>query len=243
MAYFSFDQMGLNIARGLVKDLSGINKFGFSNTINSTWDYVSVGSIHFPDTALPVSVVSDSDSDKPTGLGAWTVEVQGLDAAGLHQVENVTLDGLTPVSTVNPFLRVYRMSVDTASSDSGGIGMITASIDGNEVSRIDPAYDNQTLQAVFTVPSDKTGYITSMTISAAKDNAAIMAGLFIRSPGVNKVFKVKQLVDIYRDTTTIEFRTPIKVESLSDIAIKSRSDNSNVEVCGTFNMVMETNRT
>jgi hypothetical protein len=243
MAYFSFDQMGLNIARGLVKDLSGLNKFGFSDSINSSWDNVSIGGLYYPDVASLVSVVSASDEDKPSGTGAWTMKIEGLAVDGTEQEETITLDGTSPVVSTNEYLRVFRMFIETADTTDGAADVIVASIAGNEISRIDPEYDNQTLQAAYTVPEGKTAYITSMTISAAKDNAAVMAGLFVKDSGPNAVFSVKQIVNIFRNTTTIEFRTPIKITSLSDIVIKAKSDASNVEVSGTFNMVLENNRT
>lgn len=235
--------MGLNIARGLVKDLSGINKFGFADSVNSSWTDISIGSVGYPTIADKVSVVSTSGDDAAGGAGAYEIEIQGLDAAGYHAVEIMAVTGTAPILSTGDFQRVYRMKVCKAGTAGGSVGELIASIGGIEVSRIDPEFDNQTLQAAFTVPVDKTGYITSLTISAAKDNSPVMAAIYVREPGIDTVFNVKQLVNIFRNTTTIEFRVPIKVSSMSDIVVRAKADTSNVEVSASWNMILEQNRT
>jgi hypothetical protein len=99
----------LAIAKGEVHGYSVVHKFGANFDIdnNSEPETVWTGGGLYPwsslATAQTLYVLSESSED--TGI----LEIQGLDENYNLQTEELTLTGTTAVTTVNTFLRVYRM--------------------------------------------------------------------------------------------------------------------------------------
>ena len=89
------------------------------------------GLIQFPAVADTVDIVSDSVLDTAAGTGARTLLVEGVNDDFDEISEIVTLDGLTPVSTLQNFLYVNSSTVATAGATTGNQGLITFNITGN----------------------------------------------------------------------------------------------------------------
>ena len=119
--------------------------------------------------ATTLQLVSTSASDIADGVGARNVIVSGLDANYASIQETVTLNGLTPVTLVNQFLRVNSMIVMSAGNAEGNVGTLnlTRVSGGNLQCRIDPM-DGISRQAVYTVPAGNTLQITDMFFSSNK---------------------------------------------------------------------------
>lgn len=231
----------INIAAGLVTGHSHINKFGFNNEVPTTFEVIALGSSNFtyPTTAGVVTLVSTDANDDDGDTGARTVSLQGLDSDYNQIEETVTLNGQTNVTSTKSFLRLFRMRIETAGSSGGGEGTITATVGGNELSRIEPDFDNQTLQAAYTVPADKTGYLIRMQATSTKDNKAAMVGLFTRSSDADSVFTVKQLIEVYRNNVVVDFPVPIEIPAKTDIELRGKNLNSgNVSIGGTFDLIL-----
>jgi len=229
---------GLAIATGEIENAISINKFGYNDTVGTSFETVQVGSANFvyPTTAATVSIVSDETTDDDGDTGANTVLLQGLDGDYNVITETVTMDGTNSVTTNASFLRIFRMSVETAGSSEASDGTITASIGGNVQATIDPEYDNQTLQAAYTVPAGYKGYISRLHVTSTKDNKAVMVGIFVRKPG--SVFQVKYIVEMYRNEITARFDVPIVVDEKSDIEIRAKNLNSGtVSVGAAFDLI------
>ena len=223
---------------------SHVNKFGFNDNVPTDFEVIAIGSANFtyPTSADIVSVVSDDTDDADGGSGARTVSLEGLDNDYNSISETVTLDGTNSVSTNGSFLRVFRMRIETAGSSGGSEGTVIATIDGNEIARIDPDFDNQTLQAIYTVPAGKKAYLLRMQVTSTKDNKAAMVGLFTRSSAADSVFTVKQLVEIYRNTVVVDFPVPLEIDEKSDIELRGKNLNSgNVSIGGTFDLILVDN--
>lgn len=227
------------IARGLVQGATHINKFGFNDTIPTTFEVIAIGSAEFtyPTSAGAVTVTSGSSNDDLTGTGARTVKLEGLDGNYDQISVTINMDGTDDVVTTETFLRLFRMSVETAGSGGGGAGTITATIGGNEMARIEPDYDNQSLQANYTIPAGKIGLLKRMQATSTKDNKAAMVGLFTKEP--NSVFKVKQLIEVYRNNVVVDFPIPLVIPEKTDIELKGKNLNSgNISVGGTFDLLL-----
>jgi len=246
-SYFPSEDTNLNIARGLVKGTFHVNKFGFNDTVGTDFEPISVGSTDFtyPTTAavaVLTSTSSEDDEDKGgdvEGTGAHRVEIQGLDEDYNLVTETLITNGTANRNSTNTFLRIFRAKVLTAGTNNGAVGTITISVGGNTLATIDPDYDNQTLQAVYTVPAGYTAYITRMQATSTKDNKAVMVGLFERPFGDDRVFNVKQLIEVYRNTCTVDFPVPLVVTEKSDIELRAKNLNSgNVSIGGTFDMIL-----
>ena len=220
---------------------SHINKFGFNDQVPDTFEVIAIGSSNFsyPTNAGVATVVSDDTNDDDGDVGARTVSIQGLDGDYNEVTETVTLDGTNSVTTDASFLRIFRMRVETAGSSEGAEGIITASVGGNELARINPNFDNQTLQAAYTVPAGKTAYLLRMQSTSTKDNKAAMVGLFTRSNAPDSVFTVKQLVEVYRNNVVVDFPIPLRIDEKTDIEIRGKNLNAgNVSIGGTFDLIL-----
>lgn len=154
---------GLEVARGNVDGISHVNKFGENRAVASgTREVVWSGSTAaypYPGSA-DITHISQA-SDQSTMRGE-TIEVQGLDTNWDPVTQDVDLNATntsTAVALTTALRRVFRAKVQANVVTTADIA-IHNSGDTTDYAII-PAGDNQTMMAVYTVPRDKTAYITS----------------------------------------------------------------------------------
>ena len=233
------DDEGLNIARGLVNGVSHINKFGHNDNIGTSYETVwSVGGVYaYPTNANTVILTSGDTDDTASGTGARVVEIQGLDGNYEAATVTVPMNGTGNASNSDiSFIRVFRMRVTKSGSQNTNDGNITATIGGTTVSQIDEG-EGQTLQANYTIPAGKTGYITDMHVSTGKENKAGLFKLVVKPFGNG--FQNKQVVEAYRNAISMEFPVPLQVTEKSDIEIQGKNLNTgNFSAAATFNITL-----
>lgn len=236
---------GYQIAEGNVPDHALYLKFGLNETVGADLETVWQGSTLYSYlTSASVVKISSSDvNDDVGGTGALTVQIYGLDANYAEQNETITLDGQTAVNTSKSYLRIHRMIVLSAGgtgSNEGviyaGTGTITAGVPANKYALIS-AGNNQTLMALWTVPSGKTAYMTSLFTSSAIANKTVLICLFIRPFG--EVFQVKQVFNTIASVTLREFIFPLKVLEKSDIEIRASTSGGGGSVSAAFDLWYE----
>ena len=145
------------------------------------------------------------DSVSSTSAGATQdIEIQGLydDGAGnwLNITQTVTLTGQARVAIPQPLIRVFRM-VNVSSTDIGaGVWVYcyenTAITGGrpNDTTTIRAVIDNgnnQTLMAVYTIPSGLTGYMRDWYSSTAGANKATNYVIDLKARPDGQVFQTK----------------------------------------------------
>lgn len=235
------DHDGIAIASGRAVKYSHINKFGFNDTVGTSWEPIQVGSANFtyPTTAAVASAVSTSSNDTSAGTGARTLSIQGLDENYNQYTETISLNGQSAVTTTGTFIRVFRARVETAGSGAASAGNITISVGGNTLATIDNDYDNQTLQAAYTIPARHRGYLIRMQATSTKDNKAAMVGMFAKPNGTDTVFTVKQLIEVYRNSVVVDFPIPLEFDEKTDLELRGLNLNSgNVSIGGTFDLIL-----
>ena len=257
---------GIHIANGQMLNTKHINKFGYNGAVGSTFELIGVSSanIVYPTVAGYVSIVSTELDDDGTDLdmeGAYTVKIDGLDGDYNEQSVTLTLNGTTAVTTqgMGPdgaditFLRVFRMSVETSFDENGAVGVITAGIyrvsDTTLLTQatINPAYDNQTLQAAYTVPAGKTAYMIRMQATATKDNKAGMVAIHTREyddvpSTATKPWKVKQIAEVFQNNVTVEFPVPLLIPEKTDIELRGKCLSLNtMGMGGTYDLLLVDN--
>ena len=180
------------IAGGLFTGYSIVNKFGTNGDIDTgtvpedMWD---VGGVYtgFPDSDLElVEVVSSDANDAAAGTGARTIRISGLDANYDVQSETITLNGTTPVDSVNTYRRVNTATIQSAGSGRVNAGTITirhttttANVFGSIV-----AGRNQTNIGAYTIPAGYTGYMRHLHGSIrGGTNATIDGNIWTRAFG------------------------------------------------------------
>lgn len=156
----------LEVAKGNVEKHSLINKFGRNDDIDSGSGFEDIwaagGVRTYLTAAETMDIVSDDADDISAGAGARTFYIEGLDSNYDETSETITLNGTTPVTTSNSYLRVHRCIVKTAGSSMVNEGNITVdpttSGSGARQALI-AAGDGQTLIGHYTIPNNKTAYM------------------------------------------------------------------------------------
>lgn len=235
----------LDVARGLINGHKQMYKFGFNgalaaDTEETVWD--GSNTYVYPSSAAVMYVSSSSTADDDGSTGATEIKVEGLDENYNEVSETVTMDGRTQVATTTEFLRVHRAFVTAVGSGGTAAGDIYVGTTGatNGVPTGDyyakiTQGENQTLQAVFTVPAGKTLYI---------DDASFSTGLSTGNKIV--VFRLKKSVDgedvmrtqlkknVQEGTHTEHYSVPLAFAEKTDIEVTATSDVANAEASATF---------
>jgi hypothetical protein len=106
-----------NVGRGDVEGAYIMHKFGANDDVGASLVPVTIGgNYRTPQTAQTLEILSDDVDDSVTGTGARKVLVIGLNGSGDEIREEVEMDGTTPVTLTNDFLRVYRLYVTETGS-------------------------------------------------------------------------------------------------------------------------------
>jgi hypothetical protein len=157
----------------------------------------------FPVTAVNVEVVSTSANDSAGGTGARTIRIEGLDANYNVILDDITLNGLTPVAIPRPYLRVNFVTVTTAGSLQTNAGAITVRTvtGGNVLSTISlsglgtgPGFGSSST-AVYTVPRGSKIFFLQLAgyaINANQGSVELM--LRVREPGLDKPFVARGIM-------------------------------------------------
>lgn len=111
----------------------------------------------FKTTATQMEVVATNAADTAAGTGARTIVLNGLNTDYVEISEVVTMNGLTPVPTVNTFIAINSGAVLTSGSSFGSVGDIQIrDIGGGTVRNIIDAIYGTMRQSIFTVPAGHT---------------------------------------------------------------------------------------
>lgn len=129
--------------------------------------------------ASQLEVVSTSAADTAAGTGARTVLIQGLDANWLPISETVTLNGTTPVTTVNSYLRVNLFTTTTSGSGKVNAGDLTLRVVAagatQSIARAGYGFGRQ---AVYTVADNTSLFCGSFQFSVFTPNNTTFSAVF-----------------------------------------------------------------
>lgn len=141
---------------------------------------MSLGNSLWMTVSEQLDLVSDSaDDDGSLGnAGAWDIFIEGLDANGEPLTEIIQLTGLAPVTTVNIFWGIRRITVMTT-----GVGLANAgniSVSGN-VTATDVAYlpltTNRRMDGIFAPRLDKKMVVHSTRTYTESSATPLNVGL------------------------------------------------------------------
>lgn len=227
-------QRNLGIARGDWENLSHINKFGFSDSVGSTYQTVWDGNnvYSYPATAGTVQITSASGSD--TGA---IITVEGLDSNYDVASEDITVAGAR--GDVN-FIRVFRAYVKTpASGQTTNVGIITllhtqADSTDTTVAKI-LAGAGQTLMAVYTVPRKYKAYILKFQGSIGKQKEAVFRGRFRPLGGA---FRTGGQWGTFGVPVTYDYPVPLAFTEKTDFEVQVKA-NATTEAGALFDIILE----
>jgi len=246
MTYLRQIDTRVAIPRGLVGGHSVILKFGTNPDVDlaATEDVWDGGGIWVPPTVARIHEIASSDgNDTSAGTGAQTVQVQGLDASGDFQEEEITMNGVANVLTLSSYSMVHRMFVLTAGSGGENAGDITATAqtDATVTAQISAGF-NQSQMAIYQVPTGKKGYIYAYSGSINKGSGAASASnilLFMKPSG--GVFRLVHLMGLVQDGTSHmkhNFSWSIEVDAGSIIKIQASASANNTSISAEFDLLL-----
>jgi len=135
----------LQVARGQITGHSLVNIFGYQENVATTFVPVweNVAAIPYPGSAVAMSAVSDSASDT-----AVVIQIQGLDTNHNLLIANLTMNGLTPVTTTALFLHVNNV----ITTSGNAVGNITISNGGTTYAKINAGIGKSQM-SIYSVPA------------------------------------------------------------------------------------------
>jgi len=232
------EDFGLQVARGQIPYHKHVYKFGQNAVVGDSVEtiWLQGGLYSYPPSATTMTVSSSDTNDTSAGTGARTVLIFGLDGDYNEISETIILNGQTPVTTTNSFLRVNRAIVLTAGSGGAnagiiyvGTGTVTTGVPANIYTTINGDGTNQTLQAFWTVPVNYTAYIHQTNISTgnSSNTPAVLKTLLVARPH-GGVFNTKEVIVLTDGNHLQMYSFPIKLTEKTDIEFRAVSSSASV---------------
>ena len=239
------------IAAGLVAGYSNIHKFGRNPNVGGApetiWQNGGVYSYLSAASTVYVSA-TDATNDNPTGTGARTVTVQGLDTD--YNVVEETLSVNNTEGSVE-VIRVFRAFVATAgslttnddiieiSTGAGGTGTVLATI--GKIGTGTTFGLGQTQLALYTIPAGKTGYLTNWQVGGGTYNDSITATLLARElDGATVPFRTRDIMDVPGGFHTRNYNVPYRFPEKTDIEVRAIASTGSI-VSSSFDIILVNN--
>ena len=252
----------LSVARGDVTDLMSVNKFGRSTNVDSgtdtdIWDGANATldqAIWIAPTAASIHTIVSSHADddgSPVGDGARTIRVYGLTAWDAAEVsEDITMNGVTGVTTENSFVIIHRMKVLTKGATNTNVGIITATAaagQGEEITAQINAGEGQTQMAIYGISSLEKAYMTSYYASAIKSAVGVSAAVSLLvnpEPDAELLnFLVKHTNGLGADATNHiqhRFAPYFGIPGPAIIKMQSNASTNDTDVSAGFDLIVHT---
>lgn len=243
----------LQVSKGQVAGASPEYKFGFNPDVNGTEESIwsHGGDYPWAAAAFTAFISSSSTADTSAGTGARTVTIEGLDENYAAQSVTVNMNGQTQVQIgdASGWLRVNRVFVATSGSGGTAAGDIYVAVSG--VSSGVPtgvvyakvvAGDNQTQQAIYTVPAGFSFYTDDVTFTAAISlaNKNVTANFATREFGSN-TFRTRLIQTLQSNLLRVPFDFPLAIPEKTDVECRASTDTTNVEIGASFQGVLIAN--
>lgn len=195
-------------------------------------------------SAETLQVFSSDANDTSAGTGARTVRIVGLDANYNVISETVTLNGTTPATTSNSFLRAHTMRVVSAGSGGKNAGTITVrqSTTTANIMLFMLAGINQTNDVGYTIPAGKTGYLRRFRVQVLSNNAgAVNGAILIREFG--EIFRERRPFTASNTSYYVEdIYGGLTIPEKSDVIMRVTSATANnLVVTGGYDLVVVDN--
>lgn len=219
-----------------------------TNELQDIWEVG--GERVWPEAASVFELVSDSTEDSAAGLGARTVFFSGVLSGGFANSEIVTLNGTTPVTTAEEYLRVNRVEVLTSgtrvtSTAGANLGIITIThADESLLQGVinGTPHAGRMQNSHFTTPVTHNGFITNIFFSISASTTLLLSAdffLMIRSlmaPDNARII-IGQLTGVHGTHDVNRTNNPLPVGPFVDIwACARRGQNMDIRVQTDFSI-------
>jgi hypothetical protein len=222
----------IGIAQGLVSGTSSINKFGYRESIPSSYQTIWDGTADYAYAAAgTVLAVADNTASDDNG----TVEVQGLDQNYALVTETLTIGG---AASSNQFLRVFRARMITANTGTTNVDEVRIKRATTDLAII-LAAAGQTLMSLYTIPAGKTGYLIRLQGNVDANNNALFR-LISRPLNGSFSFNVKGQFGVFASGFTVDYPIPLVFTEKTDLQVVAKSQN-NVGGGASFDLILKDN--
>jgi hypothetical protein len=200
---------------------------GVTGTVWDVNDVVYPWSVWETAGTVSVSTVNASDNGK-------SITIQGLDAFYNFQEETIVMSSSGAVNSTKSFIRLNRAFLLDGTNNVGDI-LVTKS--GTTVLKI-TAGKSQTLMAIFTVPADKTAYLTQGGCSIQKGGDAT-GDMFVRFFGQSS-FRVGHSFEVQGEGGPYQYKftVPLRIPEKSDIDVRVSVRSNNSRVTAVFDLII-----
>ena len=252
----------LEIARGNVVNHSVIHKFGKATDFGegdgdvTIWDgandaYTGTGTAmqYTYSATADISQLSSTD-----GGDTQVIEIHGLDTNYDLVVQNVTLNGTTPVDMTilgTPLRRAFRMKNIGATTLAGivhlsiaGAALTAGEPDVLSENRAIISDHNQTLMAIYTVPAGCTAYMTDFHVSLAGAKRTVACVFHLESRAEGGVFQTKHtgaVLDTGTSHINYHYHVPQSFSEKTDIEIHANTDSDTTALSAGFDLILINN--
>lgn len=214
-------EQSYDVFSGRLSHYSFNNQYAKSSTITATESEIwNVGGIETLLTSPEVIQISSSSAnDTAAGTGARTLRIEGLDGNYDLQSEIVVLNGVTPVNTVNTYLRVHRLTAISAGStgiNQGNIDAVSA-ITMATHARI-TALLGRSEKTQFTCPRNHIMPVTDVKAGVERNDEAEWR-FYLRPFG--EIFTLRDGFKIFENTVVYSLKIPFPIPPRADISLRA----------------------
>jgi len=244
------------VSRGEIEGYTSVYKFGRNDNLGTAMeDMVGQGGTQpYPSQAVTIELLSDSASDSTDGAGARVIGGEGLDADFSFIAGTIELNGTTPVTFPIDIRRVLRFWVEETgtygetTTTNAHVGTITTRIASagstlGVINYADGVALGQTLQAVYTIPKGKTGYLLNVDVDVETAKNATLF-VFKREGAGNTTsnIRAKRIVHVFDGADghlDHKFENPITMPSQTDIWVCGYASATGTRVHASFDVLLK----
>jgi len=252
--------MGIAVSSGAVEGMSVIHKFGKATDFDITDGFVTVwdgANDGYTGTGTAMKYIYSATANisqlsSTSGSDTQVIEIQGLDANWNLVVQNVTLNGTTPVDMTiagTALIRVFRMKnmgttplAGTVHLSIAGANLTAGEPDAlNENRAIITIGHNQTLMSVYSVPAGCTAYMTDFHASLAGAKRTVTSVFHLEARAFGGVFQTKHtgaVIDGGTSHLNFHYHIPEKFAAKTDIEIHANTDADVTAVSAGFDITL-----
>lgn len=236
---------GYDVAEGNIANHAPFFKTGFNGDVDATEEdvWVAGGLYVFPLAAQGMEVYSnDNTNDKAGGTGALTVKIWYLTTGFVEKTEVVTMTGTANANTIaTDIYRVNAFRVMTAGATGAATGTISLrnKTDHTTVySQIAPGH-TRARNSIYTVPVNKTLYITQISCSVGNAGGGRYARFTLRAKyddvikAVSTLFYPYYEIGVQDGAYNMHLDVPIAFPAGVDIKMSVIGDAANADAACT----------
>lgn len=230
-----------------------IEKFGANlsvgNDLETIWE--EGGIYNYLTTTSKVSAISDNIQDSLNGTGARTIEIEGLDG-DYNVIKEVISCNATDGTqggpeSVNEFLRVYRAVVKTAGATGTNDGFIDINTNtgpivaiGTHGIGVNEEGFGQSQTSVYTIPADKTGYLTQWSIGTSDANKSVHAYFMSSEVNDGTILRIKDVMFL-NNYSIKDYKVPLAFPAKTDLEVRAYDGATGAAVSTSYNIILVDN--